>query len=287
MRSTQSPLKATLRAAMLSAGAITLALIASLAFAQAPAPNAAALGKFTGTWKENESKRKMSPSASLKFRRDAEGNLEELRGSEAHPVVQSVRFDGKPHDVGALKNRIAWKQIDKNHFERSLFSNGKLVTTRRIQISEDGKTLTEETERTLTDGKNAVITAQFRRTTGEPQGLAAVWQPVSYHSTIPQQMKFEATRDRLKVSTDTGLTFAAALDGKPVAVTGPSVSSGRMIALKQVDSQTIETAESREGVSTSKGAISISADGKVMTLTEVDLASGASREPSVTVLEKQ
>jgi hypothetical protein len=61
-----------------------------------------------------------------------------------------------------------------------------------------------------------------------------------------------------------------------------------MIALKQVAAQTIETAETKgRAVPTTKGTISISADGKVMTLTEVDMASGASREPSVTVLEKQ
>ena len=67
-----------------------------------------------------------------------------------------------------------WKQIDKSHFERTIFENGKLLATRRIQISDDGQTLTEDTERTLADGKKAVATMRFRRTTGEPQGLAAI-----------------------------------------------------------------------------------------------------------------
>src|SRR5277367_6806856 len=94
-----------------------LALAASfVCFAQAPA--APSLGKFTGTWKEDESKIKISPSTTLKFRRDAQGNLEELRGSEARPLVQPVRFDGKPYPVDGSKNTIVWKQIDKNHFER-------------------------------------------------------------------------------------------------------------------------------------------------------------------------
>jgi hypothetical protein len=257
-------------------------------FAQAPASKAApSLGKFAGTWKENESKLKMSPSNTLKFRRDAQGNLEELRGSDARPLIQPVRFDGKPYAVDGSKNTIIWKQIDKNRFERTIYENGKLLTTRRIQISDDGKTLTEDTERTLVDGKKAVTTIQFRRTTGEAQGLAAIWQAVSLHSTIPNQVTYEAMGDSLRVSTNQGVVYTAPLDGKPVAVTGPAVISGTMVALKLIDSQTMEIAQSREGVSTGKTTIAISANGKVMTTTTVNLAPNASREPSVTVFEKQ
>jgi len=89
------------------------------------------------------------------------------------------------------------------------------------------------------------------------------------------------------VSTDQGVVYTAALDGKPAAVTGPAVISGTMVALKLMDAQTIESAQSREGVPTGKATITISADGKVMTVTAVNLAPHASREPSVTVFEKQ
>jgi hypothetical protein len=124
-------------------------------------------------------------------------------------------------------------------------------------------------------------------TTGEAQGLAATWQPVSYHSTIPDQVTYEALGDRLKMSTNQGVVLMAALDGKPVAVTGPAVISGTMVALKLIDAQTMENAQSREGVPTGKQTVTISADGKLMTVTAVNLAPNASREPSVTVFEKQ
>lgn len=270
------------RLSVFSARAAVLALAASFGcFAQTSA------SKFTGTWKENGSKTKISPSSTLKFRRDAQGNLEELRGSEARPLVQPVRFDGKPYGVDKSKNTIAWKQIDKNHFERTIFESGKLIATRKIQISDDGKTMTEDTERTRVDGRKAVTTVQYRRTTGEPQGLAAIWQALSVHSTIPSVMTYTAMGDRLKVSTDSGVVYTAPLDGKPVAVTGPAVISGTTVALKLIDAQTMEAAQSREGVPTGKTTITISADGKVMTATSVNLAPNASREPSVTVFEKQ
>src|SRR2546430_1634616 len=115
------------RLSIFGARVITLALATSfVCFAQAPASKGVpSLGKFTGTWKENESKRKISPSDTLKFRRDAQGNLEELRGPDARPVVQPVHFDGKPYSLDDSKNTIVWKQIEKNHFERTLSENGK------------------------------------------------------------------------------------------------------------------------------------------------------------------
>jgi len=277
------------RLSIFGARAITLALAASfVCFAQAPASKAApSFGKFLGTWKENESRRKLSPSATLKFQRDAQGNIEERRGNDARPLLQPVRFDGKSYAVDASKNTIVWKQIDKNHFERTIFNNGKLQTTRRLQISEDGKTLTENTERVLADGGKAVTTMQFRRATGEAQGLVATWQPVSYHTTIPNQVTYETMGDRLKVSTSQPSFYTAALDGKPVAVTGPTVITGTMVALKLLDAQTMEVTQSREGVPTGKRTIVISADGKAITETTVNLAPNASREPSVEVYEKQ
>jgi hypothetical protein len=270
-------------------GAIVITLATSfVSFAQAPASKVApSLGKFTGTWKEDESKRKLGPSDTLKFRRDAQGNLEELRGSDARPMIQPVHFDGKPYSLDASKNTIAWKQIDKNHFERALSANVKLLTTRRIQISDDGKTLTEDTERSLVDGKKVVTTMQFRRTTGEAQGLAAIWQAVSYHSTIPDHVTYEARGDRLKISTNHGVVYTAALDGKPVPVTGAAVIPGTMVSLKLIDAQTMEITWSREGVPSYKDTIAISADGKVSTMTSVNLAPNASGEPSVTVFDKQ
>ena len=93
---------------------LALALVtSSLCFAQAPS-----LGKFVGTWTEDESKRSFGATETLKFRADAKGNLEELRGADARPLVQPVHFDGKPYTIDASTNSIAWKQSDKTHFER-------------------------------------------------------------------------------------------------------------------------------------------------------------------------
>jgi hypothetical protein len=89
------------------------------------------------------------------------------------------------------------------------------------------------------------------------------------------------------VSTNEGVTYTVAVDGKPVPVTGPTVITGTMVAFKQIDALTLESAQSRYGVPTFKSTIVMSGDGKVMTVTTADLAASASGDPSVTVYEKQ
>jgi hypothetical protein len=262
---------------------LALTLVASfVCLAQAPS-----LGKFAGTWTEDESKRTFGSMETLKFRTDSKGNLEELRGADARPLVQPLHFDGKPYTIDASDNSIAWKQIDKTHFERKLLENGKLLTTREIQLSDDGKALTEVTSRTLNEGKKQVLTIKFHRTKGEGQGLAGIWQAESYHSTVPMQWKYEMMGDHFKMVDNTGITLMLSPDGKPTAVTGPAVISGTMSALKPVSSDKLEIAQSRQGVTTGKLTLTLSGDGKVLTISAMNLAPHASPQPSVTVFRKQ
>ena len=265
------------------ATALALTLATSfLCFAQTPS-----LGKFAGTWTEDESKRTFGPVETLKFRTDAKGNLEELRGADARPLVQPVRFDGKPYTVDASKDSIAWKQVDDTHFERKIFESGKLLNTREIEISGGGKALTEVTTRTLGDGKKQAVTVKFRRTKGEGAGLAGIWQAESYHSTVPTQWTYEPAGDHFKMVNETGVTLMLPTDGKPASVTGPAVISGTMAALKAVSSDKLEIVQSRQGVTTGKLTLTLSGDGKTMTISAVNLAPNASPAPSVTVFRKQ
>jgi hypothetical protein len=272
-----------IRYSRIASGLLALTLVTSFpSFAQAPS-----LGKFAGTWTEDESKRSFGSTDTLKFRTDAKGNLEELRGADAKPLVQPVRFGEKPYIIDASTNSIEWMQIDKTHFERKLFDNGKLLTTREIQLSDDGKTLTEVTTRTLGDAKKQAITIKFHRAKGEGQGLAGIWQAEAYHSTVPEQWKYSMMGDQLMMADNTGVTFMLSPDGKPSDVKGPAVISGTMAALKPVSSDKLEITQSRQGVTTGKLTLTLSGDGKVLTLSAVNLAPNVSPAPSVTVFKKQ
>lgn len=246
------------------------------------------LSRFTGTWKEDVSKRKAGSIQNLVFRRNANGGLEELRGSELKPMVQPVNFTGKPYTYdGTSKNTIAWRQIDSNNFERDIFNAGKLLYTRRLRLSTDGQTLTEATELVTAAGKGT-NTVVYRRTAGD-QGLAGRWIAESFKTDLPPQMVIEAAgANGLKItSTNIDSTITFALDGKPVPVVGLAVIPGSMVAAKQTNSSTIEFSNSREGTETGKTLRTISADGKTMTVTSTELGANSGKEPFVQVYVKQ
>jgi hypothetical protein len=137
-------------------------------FAQARPAEASPLSRFAGTWKEVQSRRKSTDM--LIFRRDAQGNPEEVLAYET--LINPVRFDGKPYPVDSLKNTeaIAWKQLDKSRFERTFFEGGRPLATMHFQILGGGQTLSVEGVRLLPDGRQNVSTFVYRRTRGRVSG---------------------------------------------------------------------------------------------------------------------
>jgi hypothetical protein len=235
--------------------------------------------KFSGTWQENQSKRKIGSGAPLRFRQGANGQLEELRGPVEKPLAQPVNFGAKPYAIDGSQNTIEWKKIDANHFERKIYQGGKLLTTRRIEISADGKTMTEVTERSASD----IETATLKRTSGG-QGLVGTWEPVSLKASKSAEVTISQDASGIKTVSDRGVTQTLNFDGKPVAVVGPAVISGTMLAAKVKDANTIEITQSRDGVATGTGSVALSSDGKTLTITT---KSNAAKEPSVVVYEKR
>jgi hypothetical protein len=246
------------------------------------------LQKFVGVWVEDESKLKIGDSfGKLRFRQSGDG-LEELRGPEAKPIVQSVKFGTKPYAINGSVNTIAWKQMDSSHFERRIFNEGKLQNTRRIEVSADGKSLTEVMEVARPGENKYQTTIVFQRISGGPQGLAGIWKAQSVKRVPAPTEHYELSgTDGLKVSEDFGgnvRQYSVKMDQVPVAVVGKTVVSGTMTAFRVVDDHTLEAICSREGVVTGKDTLVLSGDGKVITSTSTTTGN---REPTIRVFNKQ
>jgi hypothetical protein len=197
------------------------------------------LQKFAGVWMEDESKLKIGDAfGKLRFRQNGDG-LEELRGPEVKPLVQSVKFGTKAYAIDGSTNTIAWKQIDSSHFERSIFNEGKLQNTRRIELSADGKALTEVTEVARPGEKKYQTTIAFQRISGGPQGLVGIWKAQSVKRVPAPTVRYELSgTDGLKVSEDFGgnaRQYSVKMDNVPVAVVGKTIVSGTMTAFRVVD----------------------------------------------------
>lgn len=261
---------------------------AVVCFGQTSSTPASALSKFAGTWTENEAKAKLGSTVPLRFRKTADGGLEELRGPDAAPLVEPVHFDGKPYDIDGGIASIVWKQPGPNQFERTSFTKGQLVATRHITISNGGKTLTQVTEQKRTDGTSGSSTTVYARSSGTGSELDGVWQLKSVHQTPPPQVTISVVgTNSLKWMNRIGVAWTAAIDNKPVAVTGGTIISGSMISIKQIDDRTIATTASRNGTVTFNATWKLSSDGKVLTVTTTQAGPNAGKEPSVSVYEKQ
>jgi hypothetical protein len=246
------------------------------------------LQKFAGVWMEDESKLKIGDAfGKLRFRQNGDG-LEELRGPEVKPLVQSVKFGTKPYAIDGSTNTIAWKQIDSSHFERSIFNEGKLQNTRRIEVSADGKALTEVTEVARPGEKKYQTTIAFQRISGGPQGLVGIWKAQSVKRVPAPTVRYELSgTDGLKVSEDFGgnaRQYSVKMDNVPVAVVGKTIVSGTMTAFRVVDDHTLESTSSRQGVVVGKDTLVVSGDGKVITSTATTTGN---REPTIRVFNKQ
>lgn len=272
------------------AGSLAAALVvspSSTASAQGGG-SASVIQRFAGSWREDVSKRKIGAMAHLRFQRDSKGTLQEARGPEARPTYQDVVFDGKSHPLPDSDATIVWKQNGPASFERVYSDKGGVLTTRRMDVSPDGKTLTEQVVRRLADGRKAEDTIVYQRTTGDAKGLVGRWKPQSFKTSVPGGFKYEAAgANGLKWTNLTGVTWTGALDGKPTPVVGPGAVPGSMRAANVVDDYTIEFTNSREGVTTGKTVATVSRDGKTFTTTITTVGPNASTEPSVNVYVRQ
>lgn len=263
---------------------LLLLLAQGVAFGQAAS-------RFVGNWVEDQSKRTIAAERSLTFRRAADGSIEELRGSYARPLVQPVRFGAPPYAVDGSRNTLVWRQLSPSQFERTISQNGRPINTRRILISADGKTLTEVTENAESRGKGATVTIVFRRQSGDAQGLVGVWKPESRKSDAPNVLRIEASGAGFRVTTNPdrsgSTTFTLTFDGKPSPVDGAAVISGTATSGRRVDDNTIEQAQSREGVATGTVRWTLSADGRTLSTRATTLGPDASKEPSITVFDRR
>lgn len=234
---------------------------------------------------EDQSKRTIGSLRGLTFRQ-----AEELRGSYANPLVQPVRFDGKPYQVDGSRNTIVWRQTDARHFERTISQNNQLINTRRLEVSADGTTLTEATEST-DNGKKTTTTISYRCQSGAGQGLAGVWKPQSRKSDRSDTLRLVDVPNGLQVFTNEAssgrTTYTLTFDGKVAQVDGPTTISGTAAAGKLTNERTADIAQSRSGVATGRTTWTLSQDGKTLTSSAMVIGPDATKDPSVVVYTRR
>lgn len=251
----------------LGLGCATLLCCASPAIAAEP---------FTGTWKLD--------LASAKFSQTPDKN--ELANGTWKcftcdpPVI--VKADGRDQPVSGHSNydTLSIRIVDDRTVEEIEKKAGKTIAQVKTTVSPDGATARMEfTSYPAASAKPVTGAATMKRVGKAPAGMHAFsgsWVAEKAENVTDNGLlvAFEQTADGLKMTQPTGEHYDAKLDGKPYAYGGsPGTDT---VVLKRIGTHVIEETDKRGDKVLSTVKMTISSDGKSLTMVVNDPVHGVS-----------
>jgi hypothetical protein len=191
-----------------------------------------------------------------------------------------IKADGQPHPVTGSPYADSEKVsvIDPNKVEVVGLKDGQVRFRVGLNVSSDGKTMTRQyEERPAGSDQMVKTTATFSRV-GEPEtgshAVSGSWKLDKLESASESWLTFTfaSTGDGLNYKASTGETYHAKFDGKDYPYQNdPGTTS---VVVKKIDANTYEETDKRNGEVISVARMSISPDGKSMTLVTQDKKRG-------------
>jgi hypothetical protein len=248
--------------------ASALLLLPVLALADSP---------FDGTWKGDLSTAKVSAKPDVFLLQDGAYTCKTCT-----PPVK-VAADGKDHPVTGTPyyDVLNVSVLDERTILKTAKKSGKTVLTSRFSVDADGANASSEfTDATATNGAPVTGTVVWRRVASGPPGAHAIsgsWrQGPPKISDNGVTSTFKVTGDTLGLTSPTGSSYVARLDGTETAYTGdPGVTS---VATRKVDEHSFEETDMRDGKPVLVWRWRFDPDGRTAHVRLKDLASGNTTE---------
>jgi hypothetical protein len=224
-------------------------------FAQSP---------FDGTWRTNMDQSKISPKPivfSLK------GGMYDC--SSCVPKID-VKADGQDQSVtGQSYDTISVREVDTTSIEVMTKKSGKPDYEQTRTVSADGNTLTVKTTSHSPDSDDTVTAevtlTRIGKAPAGSNGTSGSWRINKVQeSENGLTTTYKSNGDELTMSTPTGESFTAKLDGKDYPVKG--AYGWTSVSLKRVDDRTIEETDKRDGKVVEVRKMTVGTDGKTMTV---------------------
>jgi hypothetical protein len=184
----------------------------------------------------------------------------------------SVKADGMDHAVTGdpTFDTVSIKIVDDNTIEETDKKAGRTVSVSKTVVSADGKIATIEfTDTSSPSGSPVTGKVILTRVAQGPAGSHAVsgsWRAskLGKFSDNALTITFKTEGDSLHMTNPTGESYTAKLDGTEAPVRGdPGVTS---VSVKRIGPNTFEETLKRDGKPTSVAHITVSADGKTLTV---------------------
>jgi hypothetical protein len=204
-----------------------------------------AQSSFDGTWKTNMAQAKFSPKPNVFY----------LSQGWYHCVSCNPAFDAKADGTdqavsGMSYDTISVKEVDPNTLAFVAKKAGKVDFEQTRSVSADGKVLTvKTTNHPMNSDQTVTAEASAKRVGIKPSGVHATsgeWQ-ISKVSQSDNGLltTYKTNGDELTMSTPTGESFTAKLDGQDYPAKGAYTYD--TVSLKKINDHIIEETDKRGG----------------------------------------
>jgi hypothetical protein len=194
----------------------------------------------------------------------------------------AVKADGQDHAVTGhpYYDSVAITVIDANTVQEIDKKGGKTVTTSKTTISSDGKTMMfDQTDSSNSDGAPVLAKGEATQVAKGPAGSHAIsgsWRTTKLTNVSDNGLltTYALSGTTLKMTTPTGQSYSAPVDGTDSPFMGdPGQTS---VSIKRVNDSTVDETDRRDGKVIGSAHISVSTDGKTMTVAWKDALHGSS-----------
>ena len=226
---------------------------------------------FTGTWKVDMSKAKVSQAKPEKMEL-ANGTYKCFNCDPSF----TVKADGTDQPVTGdpTMDTLNVRIVDDHSVQMVGKKDGKVVFETKTTVSPDGMTATGEfTTHPPSSDQPVTGTFKMKRAGKSMSGMHAIsgeWLPdkVENLSENALSVTFEESADGLKMTEPTGEHYDAKFDGKDYAYEG---STGvNKVTVKRVGSREIVETDKRDGKVESTSRMTLSPDGRTLTVVSKD-----------------
>jgi hypothetical protein len=248
-------MKAISRAVALALFLTVVLLVPMSLFAQSP---------FDGAWHTNMDQSKLSPKPVVFSLKSGTYDC-----SSCNPQIH-VKADGQDQSVtGQSYDTISVREIDAKSIEVKGKKSGKPVFEQTRTASDDGKTLTiKNTSYRPGNDQKVTVEATYTRTAKTPagsNGASGSWRVNKINvSENGVTTTYKSNGDELTMSAPSGEGYTAKLDGKDYPYKGAFFAD--TVSLKRVNAHTIEETDKLNGTVVTVSKMTVSSDGKTMTV---------------------
>jgi hypothetical protein len=232
---------------------------------------------FVGTWKMDIKKNLQMPTKPYRYL---------LAGGVFHCQTcappYSVNADGADHKVSGHPyfDTVSVKVVDDHTVEETDKKAGKTVTVATFKVASDGMTETyEATDSSNSNADPVKMKAELSRVGKPPAGahvISGSWRAGKFDDMSENGLLvvYAIDGNNLKMTMPTGQSFSAPLDGTASPYMGdPGQTS---VSMKRIDDRTIDETDKRDGKIIGTSRLTVSADGRTMTVVWKDALRGSS-----------